>query len=516
MIPQPIVLTLGLRLVSNKVLRGDPTRTTMLRKAYMKGAVDRFKKVRHDIKVSVLDNDVFGIAEPTPFKTLTPLPRKAFEFSTDAQKIDQFMAWLQGQVDKDILEVVSRDGLKIIDRKEWQNAYIDSSYKKGMQRAHDELIKTGVIPEDQFPPPQYFNVDAAFNRPIHIGRVQALYTRNFNELRGITQAMDQQISRTLAQGLADGRGPASLARDLVDRVDKIGITRARMLARTEVIRAHHVGLINSYREARIEGVIVKAEWSVAGFDVCPICEGFEGQVFKLDVIEGMIPAHPNCRCTAIPWIKGVTDKEEREEEKEVRERRVVRRKKPVGFKELSAEQIKSLQKESGTFLRKQFPRSRLDPGVMGYTHTGAKLNAKLRMGGVKAKKALNTTSAKVLDEAIAKAVPLTRNVVVRRFTADASFVGKVGSKFSDKGFVSTCLSGKRFNRVKKGLEGQYDVFKEGLKGVEFRIRIPKGTKGLTVPNFLSGPYPESEYILPRGSSFKVIKKAADVIDLELV
>lgn len=91
-----------------------------------------------------------------------------------------------------------------------------------------------------------------------------LYTRTFNELKGITEAMDQQISRVLSEGMAQGLGPAKIARNITDRVDKIGITRARTMARTEVIRAHHVATINTYREAQVEGVRVKAEWSTAG------------------------------------------------------------------------------------------------------------------------------------------------------------------------------------------------------------------------------------------------------------
>lgn len=127
-----------------------------------------------------------------------------------------------------------------------------------------------------------------------------LYTRTFNELKGITEAMDQQISRALAEGMAQGLGPAKIARNLTDRVDKIGITRARTMARTEIIRAHHLATINTYREAQIEGVRVKAEWSTAGFGVCPSCAEMEGKIFTLNEIEGMIPLHPSCRCCALP------------------------------------------------------------------------------------------------------------------------------------------------------------------------------------------------------------------------
>jgi len=73
-----------------------------------------------------------------------------------------------------------------------------------------------------------------------------------------------------------------------------------------VIRAHHVAMIQEYRRAEAEGVIVDVEWLTGG-NPCPICADlFAGSPYKLDVIEGMIPAHPNCVCATrpIPRVKG--------------------------------------------------------------------------------------------------------------------------------------------------------------------------------------------------------------------
>jgi len=68
--------------------------------------------------------------------------------------------------------------------------------------------------------------------------------------------------------MAEGLSPRTIARRLNDRVDKIGKVRARALARTEIIRAHHSANVQEYRMAGIEKVRVKAEWVTAGFNVC--------------------------------------------------------------------------------------------------------------------------------------------------------------------------------------------------------------------------------------------------------
>jgi SPP1 gp7 family putative phage head morphogenesis protein len=80
--------------------------------------------------------------------------------------------------------------------------------------------------------------------------------------------------------------------------------RAEILARTEIIRAHHLGTIQEYRNQGLLNIVVKAEWKTAGDDrVCTKCASLEGKVFTLDEIEPMIPAHPNCRCIALPYVE---------------------------------------------------------------------------------------------------------------------------------------------------------------------------------------------------------------------
>jgi len=111
-----------------------------------------------------------------------------------------------------------------------------------------------------------------------------------------------------------------LARKLVSTINgtgmgELGITdtlgrfipaarRAEILARTEIIRAHHLGTIQEYRNQGLFNIVVKAEWKTAGDNrVCTRCASLEGQVFTLDEIEPMIPLHPQCRCIALPYVE---------------------------------------------------------------------------------------------------------------------------------------------------------------------------------------------------------------------
>ena len=75
-----------------------------------------------------------------------------------------------------------------------------------------------------------------------------------------------------------------------------------MLARTEIIRSHSEGTLNMFELAGIEEVELQAEFLTAGDErVCPICDSMAGKIYELKDAHGVIPVHPNCRCTWLPY-----------------------------------------------------------------------------------------------------------------------------------------------------------------------------------------------------------------------
>jgi SPP1 gp7 family putative phage head morphogenesis protein len=296
--------------------RRDPTGTTKIRQRFERELVRRFERLKRLIREAIVDLDVLGLKEqPTLAQQLgtalftqayqqpqlrdavPALAREAFKFNRSGQKVTGFMNWLYEAQADGILGVTLGTPNALASQQAWSNVYIDTAYQKGIRDAAREMGSGGVDLPSGF-------VSGGLNRPVHADRVGLIYTRTYNELEGITDTMASQISRVLAQGIAEGRGVQDIARRLANRVDKIGIERARVLARTEVIAAHAQATINSYKEMEIEGVTVRAEWATAGDDaVCPQCEDLEGQVFTIEQAEGMIPLHPNCRCAFLPVIE---------------------------------------------------------------------------------------------------------------------------------------------------------------------------------------------------------------------
>ena len=308
--------TLSIYAKKNKI---DPTRTTTLRMAFEKQMDKRFNKFVSIIKKAIVEDDIFDLYEPrTNIITMSP-GKKAFAFSTSTQKVESFMDWLRELEEQEILQVGRFQQVGNSVNGAWTNMYIQDSYKRGITRARYEMKQAGFdVPTLD----ASGGIHAVMGTPFHMDRVGLLYTRTYNELKNITEAMNGQISRVLSEGMMEGDNSIKIANKLNNVITGSGDTlamtdtlgrfvpakrRAKILARTEIIRAHHKATIQEYRNWGVEGVEVDAEWSTAGDDrVCPICEklskgGKNGDgVYTLDEIEGMIPVHPQCRCSTIP------------------------------------------------------------------------------------------------------------------------------------------------------------------------------------------------------------------------
>ena len=294
----------------------DPSHTTSLRRTFSRAMAKRFTELALVVKRTVYDNDCFGLKPQLHSLQISPAPSKAFLFPRSAEKVEAFMEWLKKQVDAGIIQIGTANQLGQAVEKSWMDLYILDSYKRGVLRARDELRKAG------YPVPTILEsggIAAIMSLPMHVDRVGLLFSRVFSDLKGITDAMDMQISRILAQGIVDGDGPVLLARKLVATINgtgmgELGITdklgrfipasrRAEMLARTEILRAFNSAALVEFRNWGVEDVNVMAEWVTAGDDrVCPKCLPHESEIYTLDAAEGVLPFHPDCRCIWLPAL----------------------------------------------------------------------------------------------------------------------------------------------------------------------------------------------------------------------
>lgn len=300
------------------IFKGDPTRTTILRKKFVSQFKIRFKIIRALSNASIVTNDCFGLNKPKiQAQFLEPasnqgirtqaIPENQFMFDTNGEKVSKYTEWLKSTEATTVFQQTRQLRTLTTPLALWANTYIDIAYQRGILWAINnikkdpKLLKTLGLSSNEL---YNINVIEAFNLPIHTNAVGMLHSRVLTDLEGITATMNSQIIRILTEGIESGASTKAIAKLISDRVDKIGIHRATLLARTEIVRAHHIASIQTYRNYGIYKIKIEAEWSTAGDSrVCEICSPLNGKIYTLDEIMYKIPVHPQCRCAALPYVQ---------------------------------------------------------------------------------------------------------------------------------------------------------------------------------------------------------------------
>lgn len=261
----------------------DPSRTVLLRRRFAADIRRRLKKIAKEVRNLLVTEDAFGLKERSPLELL----QRQFQFQTRPQKLATFKAWLQGQINLNLLSIENGNP--------WSDVYIQSAYKKGTERAYVQANKANLAqPAGVFQATKEQFVRSSFFQAETLEKVQLLGTRAFEQLNGIGNVTAQQLNRIFAEGLVNGWGPEKIARNIDNTIARIDRTRARVLARTEIIHAHAEGQLDSFKRLGIDEVQAEVEWLTAGDErVCPDCAAMEGKKFKVDEAHGLIPLHPN-------------------------------------------------------------------------------------------------------------------------------------------------------------------------------------------------------------------------------
>ena len=105
----------------------------------------------------------------------------------------------------------------------------------------------------------------------------------------------QSVKNTVREGLEAGDSMGELELRLGREFD-LKAHEAERIARTETIRAASEARIREYKRLGVRRLVFM---STPDDRTGPECWSFDGQVFSVEASTGVIPVHPNCRCT---WV----------------------------------------------------------------------------------------------------------------------------------------------------------------------------------------------------------------------
>ena len=291
----------------------DPTRTTDIRRRYQAELKRRLRRIRSLVWATVATNDALGLGAPSPIGLqVRAEPALRFDFPTTTAKLGAFMEWLATAEALELFEFGVGPGGMLEGVPAWQAEHVRQVYARAIAQA-DVAMRRAVarLPVGRgrrrpfLPAGQPIFI---IQEPLHAEALEALFTRNFRELKGITAAMDQRISRVLADAFVANDSPTVAARALVREVG-LAEARAATMAQTELVRVHAEATLNRLAQHRVPNVRAMGEFVTAGDErVCPDCLELElGPLFTIDEARGIIPVHTGCRCRWDPILVPARD-----------------------------------------------------------------------------------------------------------------------------------------------------------------------------------------------------------------
>ena len=116
---------------------------------------------------------------------------------------------------------------------------------------------------------------------------------------GNANSFNARVMSDIEEMVIGGKGPDQLKKKLIEDYS-IKFHEADRLIRTEASHAYNSAALQSYTEAGCAEIDFLAE-----SDCCELCEPYSGQRYPVTEAP-VIPVHPNCRCTYLPVVPGIT------------------------------------------------------------------------------------------------------------------------------------------------------------------------------------------------------------------
>lgn len=130
----------------------------------------------------------------------------------------------------------------------WFNRYVGFAYDMGTSDSTDRLSllgqQAGIFSDYEL---SQLDVEQIYQQPLYKRRIELVYGRAFNEMKGFSGNTATDLARVLSQVVADGRSPRDAQRMIKSRFG-VARSRAERIARTEINRSYNVARHENNKE----------------------------------------------------------------------------------------------------------------------------------------------------------------------------------------------------------------------------------------------------------------------------
>ena len=234
-------------------MASDPTRTKGIRNRWTNQFKRRYRTLAG--RVSQLINATNG-----------PLDPLFVEF---------FNRWTEGQVNELLFEFVTTPP------PHWQNQFVDQAFSRGLVVSQREIRRD----------------DPEFTARNTGTAITLLYARSFEDLKGVTNEMQAQMSRELVKGIQLEDSKTAIVKSVNDRVAKIGFTRSKILAQTQTVSTYNTAVIDNVRQFTLQtGDEGKLLWITQEDERVRTTHALRNQKLFTPRAAFNLINEPNCRC----------------------------------------------------------------------------------------------------------------------------------------------------------------------------------------------------------------------------
>jgi len=257
--------------------RTDPLRLGLLRRRYLIDIEAVFNVIRRNLINGIVNEDRLGIGQVGKV-----VSNARYKGALNKDKVVNTFEWINSLTASTLVQ------------KDWTKALVKAGHQRGILRGHTDYKG---LPKDEVT--KKIQSEFLKGMAVKTATLNNLQNVAFDYLEGINKEMGNQITKSIQTGLMAGKTKEQIAVDIVDRVDKIGLTRAKTLVETEIARAHSEGVLDSLETLGVTRIGVNVEW-VTSNTPCELCSVLDSVILTIQQARGMFPRHPYCRCVPIP------------------------------------------------------------------------------------------------------------------------------------------------------------------------------------------------------------------------